>query len=241
MFFSVLLRSFERFQPNFPVKRSLLFIDHVRSKRQNAPKIHWRGASQWNRCCLHWGEMPSFGKIGLRKLVPETQLKHFLHLLTCVEITSDNIFFGWLTYELFQLQQDVFRGSCFTMFRNFLHTQTHTHTHTMSRPMIFLKHLRTHLVLRFTIFCTICTHTPRYVARPSVALALTHTHTLTLDATLYGQVLDRTRGGLKSCPRTTLKHSRPNGWQDTNSTCKWTDMFRSGTQFWAKIPRMDPP
>ena len=41
-----------------------------------------------------WGEMPSFGKIGLRKLVPETQLKHFLHLLTCVEITSDNIFFG---------------------------------------------------------------------------------------------------------------------------------------------------
>ena len=135
---------------------------------------------------------------------------------------SKKTFFGDLALQCFET-------SC-------THTDTHTH-HVTSHD--FLKHLRTHLVLRFTIFCTICTHTPRYVTRPSVALA--HTHALTLDATLYGQVLDRTWGGLKSCSRTTLKHSRPNGWQDTNSTCKWTGMFRSGTQFWAKIPRMDPP
>lgn len=135
---------------------------------------------------------------------------------------SNKTFFGDLALQCFET-------SC-----------THRHTHTPCHVPRFFKtladtfgatfhdllyHLHSHSTIRCTPFCSTCTHT----------------HTLTLDATLYGQVLDRTWGGLESCPRTTLKHSRPNGWQDTNSTCKWTDMFRSGTQFWAKIPRMDPP
>lgn len=72
---------------------------------------------------------------------------------------SNKTFFGDLALQCFEI-------SC---------THRHTHTHHVTSHD-FLKHLRTHLVLRFTIFCTICTHTPRYVARPSVALALTHTH-----------------------------------------------------------------
>ena len=73
----------------------------------------WMRASKWSGCCFRCSETPIVEKkMFSKKLRPK--LIFFFRLLTCLEVIS-KFLVDWQN-EFSQLQQEIFRGSCFAAF-----------------------------------------------------------------------------------------------------------------------------
>ena len=72
----------------------------------------WMRASKWSGCCFRCSETPIVEKkMFSKKLRPKLI---FFRLLTCLEVIS-KFLVDWQN-EFSQLQQEIFRGSCFAAF-----------------------------------------------------------------------------------------------------------------------------